>query len=205
MGREKLHHRMGVGHVALHPERQGLDPLQDQESVLRAHAGAEIAQPLGPRPHVEGRRAVGLAVDQAVVAGVGLGHGREFAGCLPVEAAAVDQDAADRDAMAAEPLGRRMQDQIGAALERAAEVGRREGVVDQERQAMVVRDRGDPRDVEHLEAGIADRLAEQKPRLGPDRRGEGGRIARVGEGRGDAEAGQGELEQIGAAAIERLG
>ena len=180
-------------------------PLQDVERVLRAHAGAEVAQALGARPHVEGRGAVGLGVDQAVVAGIGLGQRRELAGVLPVEAAAVDQDAADRDAVAAQPLGRRMQHEVGAVLERPAEAGRGEGVVDQERQAVVVRDRGDLRDVQDLEAGIADRLAEHEAGLGPDRRGEGRRIARVDEGRLDAEARQGELQQVGAAAVERLG
>ena len=68
-----------------------------------------------------------------------------------------------------------------------------------------MRDAGDLRDVQDLEAGIADRLAEQEAGLGPDRRGEGLRIARVDEGRLDAEARQGELQQVGAAAVERLG
>ncbi len=205
VGREELDHAVRVGHVALDPQRQGLDALQDVERVLRAHAGAEVAQALGPRPHVEGRRPIGLGVDQAVVAGIGQGHGREFVRGLPLEPAAVDQHAADCDAVAAQPLGRRMQHQIGARLERPAEARRGEGVVDEHRQAVRVRDLGDLRDVQDLEAGIADRLAEHEARLGPDRGRESQRIARVDEARLDPEARQGQLQEVGRAAIERLG
>ena len=70
---------------------------------------------------------------------------------------------------------------------------------------MSVGDLGDRGDVQDLEAGIADRLAEHEAGLGPDRRGEGGRVARIDEARLDAEARQRELQQVGAAAIERLG
>ncbi len=68
-----------------------------------------------------------------------------------------------------------------------------------------MRDRGDRGHVEHLEAGIAEGLAEDQARLGPDRRGEGVEIARIDEARLDAEARQGELQQIERAAIERGG
>ena len=201
---EERHDRLRIGDVPLDPQRQGLDALEDVEGVLRAHAGAEVAQALGARPHVERRRAEAVEIDQTVIAGVGLGHGREFARAPPVEAAAVDQDAADREAVAAQPLGRRVQHQVGTVLERPAQVGRRESVVDQQRQAVAVRDLGDRGDVQHLEPRIADGLGEQQAGLGPDRRGEGGRVARVDEAGLDAEARQGQLEQVGAAAIERL-
>ena len=128
-----------------HAQRQGLDALQDVEGVGRAHAGAEIAQALGARPHDEGRRAELLGEVDAVIAGIGLRQRRKLARRLPVEAAAVDQHAADGDAMAAQPLGRRMHDDIGAVLERPAQVGRGEGVVDHQRQPGRVRDLGDRR------------------------------------------------------------
>ena len=50
-------------------------------------------------------------------------------------------------------------------LERLHQLRRGERRVDQQRQAVLVRDRGDARDVEHVEARVAERLAEQQPRL----------------------------------------
>ena len=52
----------GVVHVALHPQREGLQALQQQERVERAQARAEVAQPFDPGPDGEGdvaERAVG--------------------------------------------------------------------------------------------------------------------------------------------------
>ena len=64
----------------------------------------------------------------------------KLAGRLPVEAAAVDDRAADGDAVAAEPFGDGMHDDVGAELDRAAQIGRGERVVDQQRHAGRVRD-----------------------------------------------------------------
>ena len=84
------------------------------EGVGRRQAGAEIAQALGARPHDEGRGAELLGEDDAVIAGIRLGQRREFVGRLPVEAAAVDDRAADGDAVAADPFGDRVHHQVGA-------------------------------------------------------------------------------------------
>jgi hypothetical protein len=66
-----------------------------------------------------------------VISGIGLGQHRKLAGTAPVEPAAIDDDAADRDAVAADPFGRRIHHEVGAELDRAAQKRRREGVVDQ--------------------------------------------------------------------------
>ena len=59
-----------------------------------------------------------------------------------------------------------MEDEVGAVRERLHQVRRRERRIDEQRQAVLVRERRDARDVEHVEARIAERLAEQEPRLG---------------------------------------
>ena len=96
-----------------------------------------------------------------------------------------------------------MDDEIAAELEGPAEVGGGESIVDHERHAGIVRDRGDLAQIHHLEAGVAERLAEDEARRGPDRRLEGGGLARVDEGRGDAEAGERVMKEIVAAAVDR--
>ena len=79
-------------------------------------------------------------VDQAVVARVGLVELREPLRVRGVvEAAAVDDHAADRGAVAAEVLGRRVHDHVGAPLQRADQVRRGHGVVDDQRHPDLVR------------------------------------------------------------------
>ena len=107
--------------------------------------------------------------------------------------------------MAAQPLGRRVQDEVGAVLKRPAQIRRREGVIHEERQAVIVRHFGHLRQIQHLEPRIADGLGEHQSGLGADRRAIRGGIARIDESGLDAEARQGELQQIGAAAVQRLG
>ena len=178
---EKVEHRRGILHVALHAQRQGLDALQQVEGVGRRKTRAEIAQAFGARPHDEGRRAEFLAEDDAVIAGIGLGDGRKLARGREVETAAVDDHAADRDAVAADPFGDRMHHDVGAELDRPAEIRRGEGIVDQQRHAGRVRDFRDLRDVEHFEARIADGLADHEPRVGADGGAEAVEVARLDE------------------------
>ena len=105
--------------------------------------------------------------------------------------------------MAADPFGDRVPDDIGAELERAAQIRRCEGVVDKERNAGAVRDVRDLRNVEHFEARIADGLADEEPGALPDRGAEAIEIARLDERGVDAEARQRVGQEIDAAAIER--
>ena len=205
VGGEEFQHRERVAHMALHADAQRLDALQQLERVGRRQARAEIAQALGARAHDEGGLAELLVEDDAVIAGIGFGQHRKLAGSVPVEPAAIDDDAADRDAVAADPFGRGVHHDIGAELDRAAEERRRKGVVDQQRNLGVMRDLRDRRNIQHLEAGIADGLADHQPRIRLDRGAEFVERARLDEGGGDAEARQRVRQQVDGAAIERGG
>ena len=66
-----------------------------------------------------------------------------------------------------------------------------------------MRDRRDLRNVQHFEPGIADGLADHELGVRPDRRSERVEIARLDEGRGDAEARQRVRQKVDGAAIER--
>src|SRR3546814_549708 len=87
-------------------------------------------------------------------------------------------------------------------LETAEQVGRGKGAVERRRQARSMGDFCHRRHVEHLEARIAEDLAEHQPRLGPDRRLPRRVVARIDEGGGDAEPRQGMDEDVVAAAID---
>ena len=118
---EPLGDLLRVLHVTLDAQRQRLDALDEQPGALRGDRGAEVAQQL----HA-GLDDVGEAVaDRGRVAGavvrrVGHGEAGELVDVLgPLERAAVDDDAADDGAVAAEELRRRVHDDVGAVLERA--------------------------------------------------------------------------------------
>ena len=98
---------LGVLHVPFDPQAQGLDALDELPGARRGDRGAEVAQQL----HA-GLDDVGEAVADrggvagAVVRGVRFGEPGELLHVLrPRERAAVDDDAADDRAVAAEELG----------------------------------------------------------------------------------------------------
>ncbi len=200
---QKCQHRRRVCHVPLHAQRQRLDALQQLERVHRRQAGAEVAQAFGPGAHDEGGGAELLGKDNAVITRIRLGHRREFARSLPVETPAVDDRAADGDAVSADPFGDRVHDDVGAKRERAAQIGRGKGVVDQERNAGRMRDLGHLRDVEHFQSRIADGFTDHQPGAVVDAGADAVEIARLDEARGDAEARQRVGQEIDRAAIER--
>jgi hypothetical protein len=159
--------------------------------------------PFGARPHDERGLAELLVEDNAVISGIGLGQHRKLLRCAPVEPAAVDDDAANGDAVAADPFCRRIHDDVGAELNRPAEKRRCEGIVNQQRDFCVMRDVCNSRNIQHLEAGIADGLADHEPCVGLDRRAKRFQRARLDESGGDAEARQRMRQQVDGAAIER--
>ena len=134
---------------------------------------------------------------------VSVGNLPRAVGAVPVELPGIDEQAADHDAVAGQELGRRVEHEVGAVRERLHQVRRRERRIDEQRQAVLVRERRHARNVEHVEARIAERLAEQEPRLGPDRRAPRVEVARIDERRLDAEARQRVVEQVVRAAVER--
>ena len=66
---------------------------------------------------------------------------------------------ADARAVAADELRCGVNDDVGAPFDWAAEIRGRERVIDDERKLVFVRERGELRDVEHVAAGVPDRLA----------------------------------------------
>ena len=83
--------------------------------------------------------------------------------------------------VAAEPLGGRFQDEIDPQLQGAAEVRRRERVVDEQRQSRVVRDVRHRLDVEHVDDRVAERLAVDQLGLVGDRTAEVLRVVGIDE------------------------
>ena len=181
-------------------------PWMSSQALVRRDRRAEVAQQLHARLD-DVREAVADrgGVARAVVRRVGLGEAGELLDVLrPLEPAAVDDDAADDRAVAAEELGGRVDDDVGAVLERADEVRRRDRVVDDERDARLVRDVGDELDVEDVDLRVADRLGEEQLGVRSDGAAPLVGVVLVLDERGlDAELRERVLEEVVRAAVDR--
>src|SRR5499427_8845290 len=136
--------------------------------------------------------------------GARLGQHRIAALARPVEGAAVDDQAADRVAVAAEEFGQRVHHDVGAVVDRLAQVRRRQGVVDDQRHAGAARDVGDRLDVGDDAARIGDRLDEDRLGLRADAALERADVVRIGPHHVPAEILERVVELVDRAAIELL-
>ncbi len=127
----------------------------------------DVPQTFHPRPDDKRDLAERLVELHPVIAGAGLSDHREVP-FVPREIPAIDDHAADGRPMAADELRRRMQHDIRAVLDRPAEIRRRESVVDDQRNMMLMRDLRDGFDIEHIHPWIRDRLRVDQLGLGRD-------------------------------------
>ena len=168
--------------MALDPQRQRLEALQEEERVEGAEGGAQVAQPLHAQLEDEGQAARPPPRSSRRGRRGRARRSRGSARRRPSRSAPVDHHAADRRAVAADPLRGRVDDDVRAVLDRPGEE-RRERVVDDERDAVRVGDVGDRRDVGHVEARVADGLEVDRPGVRVDGGREVGRVRAVHEAR----------------------
>jgi hypothetical protein len=104
--------------------------------------------------------------------------------------------------MAAEELGQRMHDDVGAVLDRPHQIGRGERIVDDEGNAGLLGHRRDGGEVGDDAAGIGDRLDEDRLGFGRERRAEALRIVGIGKVHVPVEFPEGLGELVDRATIE---
>ena len=201
---QKLHDLLGVLDVAVQPQGQGLDALEQQEGVEGRDGRAGVTQQNRPDVGHEGSGTGGVHEAHAVVAGVRLGDGGILAAGLPVEGAAVHDDTAQAGAVAADELGGGVDDDVSAVLQGPDQVGGAEGVVDDQGQAVLVGDGGDGVNVGDVAVGVAQGLQVDGLGVVLDRVLHLGQVVGVHKRRGDAVLGQGVGQQVIGAAVDRL-
>ena len=158
--------------MTLHPDAERLETLEEKERVQRSDGRADIAQVLKACLQdvlSRAERFGQLREDDPVVARVRFGEIGETTAFHVVELPAVDDDTADGGAVAADELRRRVHGDVRSVEERLAQVRRGHGVVDHERDAVLVGDRRDSLEVEHVALRVADGLGIERLRVGPDR------------------------------------
>ena len=151
----------GVDHLG--DPRVAVEELHDPLRVVAVavHAYAERLEAAVRQEGVErsGDRAHGVLVEADLLGELEVAH---------------DDRSPDDVAVPADVLGRRVHDHVGAERERLLEVGRGEGVVDDEQGARVVRDGGQRLDVADGEHRVGGRLdPHQLGAAGLDGRGDG--------------------------------
>ena len=187
--------------VAVEAQRERLDALQQQEGVERGDGRAGVAQENGADVGHKSGLARGLHERDAVVAGVRCGELRIAGAGSPVERTGVDDDAAERRAVAAEELRGGVDDDVRAERD---PVGRAERVVDDERQAVAVGDGGNGLDVRDVAVRVAQRLKIDGARVRLDGRLDRCGVVRVHERCRDAVLRQRVRQQVIGAAVDRL-
>jgi hypothetical protein len=181
-------------------------PCRIRKDVERRNRCAHVAQRYDAGATDEGRRAERFGIDHAVVGNVGFVEPPELRLVLgPGEAAAVDDDAADRVAMAADVLGQRVHDDVGTVFERPAEVGRGDRIVDDQGDAVPVRNFRQLLEIGDVAQRVADRFAVQGLGLLVDQLFEAGRIGVIGEAHFEPVLRQGMGEEVVGAAVQGRG
>jgi len=89
--------------------------------------------------------------------------------------------------VAADVIGGRVHDDVGAPFDRPAQVGRGHSVVEQQRDAGVMRDGGERLDVDDVDQRVAERFGVDKLCMGPLELSEVIRVVRCGQSRFDTQ------------------
>ena len=139
-----------------------------------------------------------------MVAGVGVGDLCILAARLPVEVSAIDDHAAERRAVATDELGGGVDDDVRAVLEWTEQVRGTEGVVDDDRETMLLGDLGNRIDIGDIGIGVAERLKVDGRGVVLDGALDLLEVVRVNEGHVHAELRDGVLEEVERAAVDGL-
>ena len=170
MALQELGNGQAVLAMTRHAHMQALERAVQEERRLRVLHGAKVAHELRGCLGNEGTLATELlGIRHAVVTLIGRGETRELIRMgHPVKLAVVDDHAAQVGSVSIHVLGGRVRNDVGAPLKGTAHHGRREGVVDHQRHAMVMRGLGKALNIEHGKGGVGDSLAKDELGVGAE-------------------------------------
>ena len=201
---QELHDLLRVLRVPLETKRERLRALQEQERCERRDGRALVAQQ--NRAHIghKGRRACRIDERHTMIAGVRVRDQRELSTRSPVKLAGIDNHTAERRAVAADELRRRVDNDVRAVLDGADEIGRAKGIIDDDGKRMLVRNLCNRVDVGNIAVGVSERLKVNCLRVGLNGRFDLFEIVRVHKRRRHTEGFECMGEQIIRAAVDGL-
>ena len=179
--------------VRLHAERERLDTLRKQECGVRGEGRPDVTQLFGPKAREERELAEVARPLESAVTRHRLVEQRELV-AVPGEATTLDDHAAEGGAVPAEKLRGRVDGDICSPFERPVQVRRRDGRVDDQRDAGGVGHLGETLDVRHLTGRVRDDLGENELRIVGDGCRVVGRVCALHKRRFDAETAEGDIQ-----------
>ena len=193
-----------VLNILLHSHGERLQSEIEQERRVRRRIAAEISHKLHSCLYDIGSCGVFLGINNSVIALVRLGQTREFSACLPVEFSGIDYDASYLYRVTVHIFRGAVDNYIGSPFDRSAKVRCREGIVYDQRNALLVRSFGEFFYVKDGKSGICDSFTENKLRIILERSSQFLLSAvRVNENTFDAQLFQREAEKIDSSAVYR--
>jgi len=192
---------LGVFHMAIEAERKRFDTLQQQECVERGNGSTFVSEE--NRTHVDGVGSSAGGHKRETVARVLFGELRELAALGPVELTAIHNNAAESRAVTADELRCRMHHDVGTMFNRTNQVRRTEGVVDDQRNLVLVSDFGDSVDIRNIGMRVAESFDKDELRVFLDGGFDALEIVSVDEGRFDTEVTERVLQQVESTTVNR--
>ena len=203
--REVLHHLQRVLRVSLDAEGQRLDALQENPGIEGRDGSPCVAQNDGTDAGHEGCCSGHVGKHGSVVRGIGLGNGRVAVGVgFPVELAAIDDDSAQRRAVAPDELRGRVYHDVCPMFQGPNEE-RGEGVIDDEDDAVPMRHFCHAFQVQDVAVGVAQRLGIDDFRIGSDGRFQSLEVVHRHDGVRNALCGKGMRDEVVRAAVQVVG
>lgn len=198
---EELDNLLGVFHMAIQAERKRFDTLQQEECVERRNCSTFVAEE--NRANVNHVGGSARCSERNTVARVHFGEVRELAGASPVKLATIHDDAAESRAMATDELSGRMHHDVGTVFNRANQVRSTEGVVDDQRNLVLVGDFGNGFDIRDVGMRVAERFDKDELRVALDSSFDTLEVVGVNESRFDTEVAERVLQQVEGTAVNR--
>ena len=153
-----INNLLGVFRVTLQAKGQGLSALQQQEGRKRRNSRTLITEQNSTNVDSKCSLAGSLSELYAVVARICLGNPRILATLCPVKVTAVHDNTAQSSTMTTNKLGCRMNNYICTMLNRTDKVWRAEGVINYQRQPMLVSQLGNGINIRNIGVWIAQGL-----------------------------------------------
>ena len=147
----------GIFAMALHPQAQSFQALQNLECVHWRNGRAGIAQRHYPAAPDIGGWPQGLGVYHIVVGGVWFVENRKALFVRhPVKFSRIDNHAANRCAVAADVFRQGVHNDVSPELEGSAQIRSRNGIVDNQRDAVLVCNFCQTGNINNIASRIAD-------------------------------------------------
>ena len=185
---------LGVFHMAVETERKRFNALQQEECVERGNGSTFVAEK--NRTHVDGVGCGAGGHKRETVARVLFGELRELAALGPVELAAIHNHAAESRTVTTDELGGRMHHDIGTVFNRANQIRSTEGVVDHQRNLVLVGDFSDGIDIRNVGMRVAESFDKDELRVFLDSGFNSLQVMGIYEGRFDTEVAERVLQQV---------